>query len=77
MLVALVSVVLSVGAALGQSEPAPVGSIAPPVPGASATPTPVPTPSVPRVRSLADQEVFGFLPYWSCRPRARPSSSNG
>lgn len=30
-----------------------------------ASPTPLPTPSgPPRVRALADREVFGFLPYW-------------
>lgn len=29
------------------------------------TPTPLPTPAgPPRVRALADREVFGFLPYW-------------
>ncbi len=49
---------------LGQSEPPAVGSAAPPLPGASATPSVPATPAVPRVRALADQEVFGFLPYW-------------
>jgi spore germination protein YaaH len=34
------------------------------MPGASATPVVPPTPGVTRVRSLADHEVFGFLPYW-------------
>lgn len=64
LVVGLLCVALSMGSALARSEPAPVGSAAPLPPGASAAPTPVPTPTVPRVRSLADQEVFGFLPYW-------------
>ncbi len=34
-------------------------------PSGTATPTPLPTPAgPPRVRALADREVFGFLPYW-------------
>lgn len=64
LIVALMCLVLPVGGVLAQSQPAPVGSAAPPVPGASPSPTAVPTPTVPRVRSLAEQEVFGFLPYW-------------
>jgi spore germination protein YaaH len=46
----------------GPSEPA-TGS--PSESAAAGSPTPVPSPSgPPRVRALADHEIFGFLPYW-------------
>ncbi len=64
VLAGLLGAILSVGAALGQSAPPPVGSAAPPVPGVTPTPGVSATPSAPRVRSLAETEVFGFLPYW-------------
>lgn len=64
------ALVMAAAPALAQSDPAPVGSGAPALPGASMAPTPPPTPAVPRVRSLADTEVVGFLPYWEL-PTAR------
>ncbi len=62
--VVLLAVALGGTSVLGQSEsvPPPVGSSAPDAPLTS--PRPSETPSVPRVRPLADSEVFGFLPYW-------------
>jgi spore germination protein YaaH len=57
---ASLAVVLGGSLALSQSPsvPPPVGSSAPDAPLASAVP------GEPRVRALADREVFGFLPYW-------------
>lgn len=54
------ALLLVASSALAQSPtpPEPVGSAAP------APPTPVATPREPRIRALAEQEVFGFLPYW-------------
>ncbi|MET0773070.1 MAG: glycosyl hydrolase family 18 protein, partial [Candidatus Limnocylindrales bacterium] len=64
VLAGFLAVVLSAGGVVGQSQPPAVGSEAPPLPGASADPTVPATPAVPRTRSLAKHEVFGFLPYW-------------
>ena len=60
----ILGMMLSAGGVVGQSPPPAIGSAAPPLPGATATPAVAATPAVPRVRSLAEQEVFGFLPYW-------------
>ncbi len=62
--VAVLALVMAASPVLAQSGPAPVGSGPPPLPGTSAAPTAPPTPAVPRVRSLAETEVVGFLPYW-------------
>ena len=58
------------GRGIGQSPsaPPPVGGSAPVAPLASVAPA---VPGAPRVRALADKEVFGFLPYWELGGRCR------
>jgi spore germination protein YaaH len=57
----LLALLLGASAVLAQSPsvPPPVGGSAPVAPLASVVP------GAPRVRALADKEVFGFLPYWN------------
>ncbi len=62
-LIATTAVALVGGPVLAQS---PSSSIPPPV--GSSAPAP---PSTPRVRALADREVFGFLPYWQLSDAAQ------
>ena len=70
---ACLAVVLGGSLALGQSPsvPPPAGPPAPEAPVASGAPIASAVPGEPRVRALADREVFGFLPYWELADASR------
>jgi spore germination protein YaaH len=65
-LVATTAFALAGGSVLAQS---PSSSIPPPV--GSSAPAPPASPTTPRVRALADREVFGFLPNWELADAAQ------